>query len=203
MNFDELQKQWNDQKVDDLPMDTRLDKMGEANLPIDNVRRKMKKEFFTQLVCFVIILSFPLLITISEIQLLIFGVFFTFFTAFILYYFYKFFKFYKHSYNLSFNSTRNLAWFYYELKMNIELYKALTYILFFIGFSYGFVAATMVEGHTIFDGLISRYRTSSSFIVVIVVIILFSFTIAEMYPNYMYGKDLKRIKKVLDELDEY
>ena len=56
MNFDELQKQWNDQSSEDVKIEKDLEIKKEANTVVDKVRAVMKKDFFFQLTSFPILL---------------------------------------------------------------------------------------------------------------------------------------------------
>ena len=59
MNFDELQKQWDNQSSEDVKIESDLQIKKEANTVIDNVRRVMKKDFFFQLTSFPLLFVFP------------------------------------------------------------------------------------------------------------------------------------------------
>ena len=47
MNFDELQKQWDNQSSDEVKIDPNLELNQEANTIIDKVRKTLKKDFFS------------------------------------------------------------------------------------------------------------------------------------------------------------
>ena len=49
MNFDELQKQWDNQSSDEVKIDPNLELNQEANTIIDKVRKTLKQEFYFQL----------------------------------------------------------------------------------------------------------------------------------------------------------
>lgn len=204
MNFDELKKEWDEQIIDEKELNPQLDKMEEAHLPIDNIRRKMKKEFYVQLGSMILVFFLPKIFNFNEKETFVFIFFYGLAAAFTFYYFYKFFKFYKHSYNLTYNSTRNLTWFYYELKMNIELYKAFTYILIFITISALFVFTSIVNGNNFLSFFTFHPEdTKHSWALInFIIYILIALVITEVYPTIVYGRPLKQVKKVLDELDE-
>ena len=48
MNFDELQKQWDNQSSDEVKIDPNLELNQEANTIIDKVRKTLKQEFYFQ-----------------------------------------------------------------------------------------------------------------------------------------------------------
>ena len=57
MNFDELQKQWDNQSSEEVKIDPNLELNQEANTIIDNVRKTLKKDFFFQITTFPLLLS--------------------------------------------------------------------------------------------------------------------------------------------------
>lgn len=203
MNFNELQKQWNDEPTDKIHVPNTIDALREAQTPIDKVRKKMRMDFFTQIILLVAIGFAPLIFNFTDELTTIFIPFYGVMISFMAYYFYKFFVFYKKSYDMSFDSRKNLLWFYYELKLNIELYKALTYIMFFIGFSFGVLYGMTTKDHSKIDILLSGFEDKNQVLIIfIVVMVVFSFFMAEFIPRWYYGKHLRQVKSVLDQLDE-
>lgn len=206
MNFDQLQAQWGEESDKKIQVPTTIDHVKQAQTPIDKVRANMKREFFTQLVSAVILLFAPRYFNFPQNLQVIFVFFYGLFIAFTAYYFIKFYNFYKQSYDLTFDSRKNLMWFYYELKLSMELYKALTYILFFIGFSFGIVAYSILKHDAVglsLDTVLTTIGLTNlkTTIIGMMVVVLASFTLAEFWPRYYYGKYLKQIKTVLDQLD--
>lgn len=203
MNFNELQKQWNDEPTDKIHVPNTIDTLREAQTPIDKVRKKMRMDFFTQIILLVAIGFAPLIFNFTDELTTIFIPFYGVMISFMAYYFYKFFVFYKKSYDMSFDSRKNLLWFYYELKLNIELYKALTYIMFFIGFSFGVLFSMVTKDHSKIDSLLSGFQDKNKVLIIfIIVMVLLCFFMAESIPRWYYGKHLRQVKSVLDQLDE-
>lgn len=205
MNFDELKQQWADEPVQDIHLPLRLDTMQKAQSPIDKVRKNMRNEFFMQILSIAIVGTVPFLGLLSPQVTMLFLVFYTLMLAFTGFYFTKFFMFYRRSYHMEYNSRDNLLWFYYELKLNLELYKALTYILVVLGLSFGFLIGYLAGNSSNFaipalDAI--AQKTGSVWLILNAVVTIFlAFALAEFASSYMYGKHLKHIKKILDELD--
>ena len=103
---------------------------------------------------------------------------------------------------MTFDSRKNLLWFFYELKLNIELYKALTYIMFFLGFSFGVLAGTVTKNQNTISNFLDKKAAGITGIALLAGLILFSLFMAEFIPRWYYGKHLKQVKSVLDQLDE-
>lgn len=207
MNFDELKAQWDNESDNDVKIPENIEQLKAAQTPIDAVRKKMKNEFFIQMAFLIIGIFIPALLGLSSILTIVFFFCYGLMVTFTLYYFYKFFVFYKKSYDLNYDTRKNLLWFYYELKLNIELYKALNYILFFIGFIMGvlLVIALKASGNElempIIDKIVEKFRVLY-FVGMFLISLLFSFGMAELIPRLYYGKYLKQIKTILDDLDE-
>ncbi len=205
MNFDELKQQWADEPVQDIHLPLRLDTMQKAQSPIDKVRKNMRNEFFMQMLSLVLVSVLPFTGIFTKQVSVLFLVFYVLMLAFTGFYFTKFFMFYRRSYHMEYNSRDNLLWFYYELKLNLELYKALTYILVVLGLSFGFLVGYISAHDENFliptlDAI--HAKTGSVWLLLNAVVTIFlAFGLAEFASSYMYGKHLKHIKKILDELD--
>ncbi|HYK75747.1 MAG TPA: hypothetical protein VEV16_02125 [Daejeonella sp.] len=203
MNFDKFKEAWDAESTDAVHIPEDISKLKEANTPIDKLRRNMKQEFWMQLAAVILIAFVPSFFKLPKELTGIFIFFYGLMIVFTAYYFYKFFAFYKRSYDMTYNSRKNLMWFYYEMKLNIEMYKALTYILFFIGFSFGILALLYMKNGGL-SNAISGLESSGGrigFLMLTIVTMLIIFILAETWPNYFYGKELKKIKAVLDQLD--
>jgi len=199
MNFDNLKNEWQANDAEELNISADMLKIKEARTPIDIIRRKMKLEFNYQLVTLIILALLPYILGFSPNMKLMYLAFYAVTCGFTAYYFFKFYQFYKHSYDMSMDTRKSILWFYYEMKLNVELYKALTYIITFIGLA--FISVYLfIEKASIFARLVSKlspvYILLNCFITILII-----GAITELWAWYYYGKYLKRVKKVVDELD--
>lgn len=203
MNFNELQQQWNNEPTDKIRIPENIDTLRQAQTPIDIVRKKMKKDFFMQAFLLVAIAFAPVVFDFSDKVTAVFIPFYGVAAGFMIYYFYKFYVFYKKSYDMTFDSRKNLLWFFYELKLNIELYKALTYIMFFLGFSFGVLKGTVDKDGNALTNFLNKNESGLGIAIgLIAILIFFCFFMAEFIPRWYYGKHLNQVKAVLDQLDE-
>lgn len=206
MNFDKLQEQWN-QENNEVSLPQNLDKIKEAHNPIDKVRRNMKFDLISQAVLTVFI-GFVPYIKRNEWDfqsISIFALFYVLMVGFMLYYTLKFYRFYKQSYNLSYDSRKNLMWFAYELRLFIELYRALTFIMMFLGMALGlyFGMHFNTTGQDIFHlkdaGFLKLFGVLFFMVAFLLgLVVLFM----EFVINHYYGKYYKKIKNILNQLDE-
>ena len=206
MNFDKLQEQWNKEN-NEVSLPQNLDKIKEAHNPIDKVRRNMKFDLISQAVLTVLIGFVPYAKRNEwDFQSIsIFALFYVLMVGFMLYYTLKFYRFYKQSYNLSYDSRKNLMWFAYELRLFIELYRALTFIMMFLGMALGlyFGMHFNTTGQDIFHlrnadflKLFGVLFFMVAFLLGLVVLFM------EFVINHYYGKYYKKIKNILNQLDE-
>lgn len=206
MNFDKLQEQWN-RESNEVSLPQNLDKIKEAHNPIDKVRRNMKFDLISQAVLTVLI-GFVPYIKRNEWDfqsISIFALFYVLMVGFMLYYTLKFYRFYKQSYNLSYDSRKNLMWFAYELRLFIELYRALTFIMMFLGMALGlyFGMHFNTTGQDIFhlkDADFLKLFGVLFFMVAFLLALVVLFM--EFVINHYYGKYYKKIKNILNQLDE-
>ena len=206
MNFDKLQQQWN-QENNEVSLPQNLDKIKEAHNPIDKVRRNMKFDLISQAVLTVLIGFVPYAKRNEwDFQSIsIFALFYVLMVGFMLYYTLKFYRFYKQSYNLSYDSRKNLMWFAYELRLFIELYRALTFIMMFLGMALGlyFGMHFNTTGQDIFhlkDADFLKLFGVLFFMVAFLLGLVVLFM--EFVINHYYGKYYKKIKNILNQLDE-
>ena len=199
MNFDDLKNEWHADGVEETNISEDMLKIRQAHTPIDIIRKKMKHEFFYQLLALLFMTFLPYLLKLSADMTMLYFVFFFITCGFTGHYFVKFYRFYKNAYDMSVDSRKNILWFYYEMKLNVELYKALTYIIVFIWVAFLSVF-TLIEKAWIvdkfFNKLSSVYLLLNCFITVLIIGV-----ITELWAWHYYGKYLKRIKKIVDELD--
>lgn len=200
MNFDKLKDQWNESEDSSNEISENMLKVKEARTPIDNIRKKMKSEFFVQLLSLVVMAFAPRIFGFSPELKTVYILFYAITCGFTTYYFFKFYTFYKHSYDLSLDSRKNLLWFYYEMKLNVELYKALTYIIGFIALAFCSTALILLRGDILaklLNKISMTYVVLNAFIAILIIGV-----ITELWAKLYYGKYLKQIKIIVDSIDE-
>lgn len=199
MNFDDLKNEWEADGAIETNISADMLKIKQAHTPIDIIRKKMKHEFFYQLAAIIMMAMFPYIFGFSAEMKMVYMIFYAIICGFTAYYFLKFYRFYKSSYDMSLDSRKNILWFFYEMKLNIELYKALTYIIVFIGVAF-YAIYFLTESISMTVKIISKlspvYILLNCFFSILII-----GAITELWAWYYYGKYLKQVKKVVDELD--
>jgi hypothetical protein len=199
MNFDDIKNEWNAENPEGSSISTDMLKIKQAHTPIDRIRGKMKHEFFYQIFFLAIMAFFPYFFGFSSAMGQVFLMFYAITCGFTAYYFFKFYLFYKNSYDMSLDTRKNILWFYYEMKLNIELYKALTYIVAFIGVAF-LAVYLFIERASVFTKILGKLSSTYILLNCFITILIIG-AITELWAWYYYGKHLKQVKKVVDELD--
>ena len=184
MNFDELQKQWNDQSSEDVKIEKDLEIKKVANTVVDKVRAVMKKDFFFQLTSFPILLVFPYLFDSSSN--LIWWVIICLFATMIVPFVYIF-KFYKRSYNLEYNSLKNINWFYYNYKSSIDIYSIYSYIVFILMIMFVGIIYIQKNDFLHFENVFLLWLYIISTLIIYILICVF---ILKWWINKLYKKPL-------------
>lgn len=212
MNFDELKKQWDNQSGDEVQINPDLEKLKSANNILEELRKQIKNEFYLVAVSILFLFFIPIvpMYKISGIT--------TVFYYFLVFYmllgtvinYVRFFHFIKVTKEYEVNSSRDMLMkVYYELKYALDTYIVTTIVatpsgigLYFILFSFG-------NSENYFNQLVNfseTYQSNLMFFVWILLLIICSILLIGailyfMYVKY-YGKRLKQIKQILDDLEE-
>lgn len=147
MNFDELQKQWDNQSSEGVKIKKDFDQLKSASNILEDLRKKIKVELWVVVFSIIFILVMPY---ISLYKINGISVFFYYFFSFYLVLgsiinYVRFYHFYKISKDFELNSSKEmLLKVYYELKYALDTYLVTTIVatpsgigLYFILFSFG------------------------------------------------------------------
>ena len=205
MDFNDIQSAWNSDKSNNIVIPTHLEKLQSAKTPVDTIRKNLKNEFYVQLFSVIIIGFLPELFKFDTLLLLSFYSFYTIFVSISIYYFVKLYLFYKRLSSASVNTKDNLYETYFDIKLNMELYKSFTYSLipFLLVFPIIYIVSKFpsLTEKIITDGVIN-YSFLSVIICAFIISVLLIGLITELWVNHYYGKYAKQIRSLLDELKE-
>jgi hypothetical protein len=201
MDINDIQNLWDSDKNENIQLPTNLQKIQLANTPLAKIKRNLKREFYCQVISLPAIGFVPLLSTFPKTAIAPFYLLFSLFFAINFYYTVKLYIFYKKLNKTSLSTKDSLYETYFDIRLNMELYKtfgiALTpfLILSLLGFIY------YNSPDIFFKGLNNNKFLTVTFSVV-TYSMLYMGLVMELWVNYYYGKHLKEIKKVIDELKE-
>ena len=190
MNFDELQKQWQNEEVS--APEISLDHQHKINNPLAKIRRNMKMEFWLNILSMAVLI--PLSKVFSENPYLRWTLMTVLF--FIIGFFtYKFYLFYHKTNQFSSDTLYNLLELKFELKNLKELYQAyyVSSIPFYMGILFLFLEK---NNFFTYRDLIMHY---APFILFFAIVAISLGTGVLWFENY-YGKHIKKIENILKEL---
>ena len=200
MDFNDIQSAWNSENTKNVVVPTQLEKVQKANTPLDKIKKNLKNELIYQIVAIVVIGLAPFLYGFPEQAITPFYLLFSLFVAVCAYYLTKLFVFYKRLNKTALNTKDNLYETYFDIRLNMELYKTFTFALtpFVILFLVGVLYFTLPNGATFF----TDSTNSIALFVSVLFSMLFMGVALEWWVHYYYGKYAKEIRTVLDELKE-
>ena len=200
MDFNDIQSAWNNENTKNVVVPTQLEKVQKANTPLDKIKKNLKNELIYQIVAIVVIGLAPFLYGFPEQAITPFYLLFSLFVAVCAYYLTKLFVFYKRLNKTALNTKDNLYETYFDIRLNMELYKTFTFALtpFVILFLVGVLYFTLPNGATFF----TDSTNSITLFLSVLFSMLFMGIASEWWVHFFYGKYAKEIRTVLDELKE-
>ena len=200
MDFNDIQSAWNNENTKNVVVPTQLEKVQQANTPLDKIKKNLKNEFIYQIVSIVLIGFAPYLNGFPEQAITPFYLLFSLFVAVSAYYLIKLFVFYKRLNKTALNTKDNLYETYFDIRLNMELYKTFGFALtpFMILFLVGVLYFKLANGATLF----TDSTNSIALFVSVLFSMLFMGVASEWWVHFFYGKYAKEIRTVLDELKE-
>ena len=203
MNFDNIKEAWDNESANDFVVPQKIKQLKAAQQPIDKIKKNMKHELFVQFYGILLVGVLPVLFHIAyELLVLYYALYFLMLIICAVYLgkFYFFFKEINHS---TLNSKENLYELYYEIRLKIETYKSFSYLL--SPFSI-LLSAILIFGQDT-QNLLNKLETISNtnmifFFILFSAIIIFVVIMTNWLVNRYYGKYVKQIKNVLDELKD-
>lgn len=206
MNFDNIKNQMNADSESEGDLEINTKHMGNSKLPLDKVRRSMKSEIITQLLCIVVFLGFPSVVPMETVPK---GVYYIliFVTCLITTgYLLKMGWFLKRSSDISQQSKYALLSIVHDLKLTLEVYKtaiiagSLLLPLAMVALSY----ATIGKHQEQFIKLISLDIEPSLlaiYILIYLAIAVFIYFITIKWADKLYGGHVKKLEAVVNELE--
>jgi hypothetical protein len=206
MNIDQFKSDWqNDQPEKRLFTEADL-KLKSSHSFIDRIRKNMKVEFILYFVSYIYVLFMLIFHGGSDMRKILAWLGFGVITMITIYYLAKFFIFYKKTKTMEYNSRENLLWFYYTMKINVEVYRSFYFILFTVSLFFGFIYGFFTHPNQSELDSISSTSTDLSItiwisIVLFFIVLTFSTVMMEIWLKMMYTKYIKKIEFILKELD--
>ncbi len=205
MDFNDIQSAWNNDQNKEVKLPDNLEKLQSANTPLDKIRKNLKNEFIYQILAIVFIGFFPFQFHFSNLMKIGYYGLYVLLVVICTYFLVKLYWFFKRLNKANASTKDNLYETYYDIRLNMELYKSFTYSI--VPFALIFIGMIFVNDFTI-EQLTAFSNEKSSGVFVGVLLGVFVFVIVtialltEWWVNHFYGKYAKEIRKIIDELKE-
>jgi hypothetical protein len=203
MNFDELQNAWQKEDGSQKDMTFEGSLLKKSNQPIDAIRKKMKHEFWFQLAAIIFIGFLPLLFAIRGSMMLLFYTNYIIMLFITTYYFLRFGKLFKTMHNYNTTLKDGLTHLYFEIRLHLEMYKSFNFIL--IPFVFFMTGITMYK-RDLTQNITSMPASYSEGLIkyaaLAIIVTLLVLILTNQWINSYYGKHVKKIKGLLDDLSE-
>jgi len=212
MNFDDIKNEMN-QSVEDLPkQEFTIDLNKGKNNPVHLIRSNMKKEILFVTIGIIVFIAYPFVLKVGMTALAssTYLIFMCLSGLMMALYALKLLSFIRKSSNFQTNTRDSIKDYIYEIRLTLESYKAYviassllipTPVFALLGTRYGWDASTDFE----FDRWFTLQLSSTEIIVLIVTYLIFSvffYWTTIFWTNYLYGKHVTELEKIVSELDE-
>lgn len=211
MNFDELQKQWNQQSGEEMNFEEILhQKSSEVKTIVHILRKNIRQEFTYSFLCFLFILILPHLGRIDFTSFTLFFYYFMVFQIFLAGFFYyrRFYFFYHSTQKMDLLTTReNMLKLYYDLKFAVESYKTISYVILpsiLILLLFFLTHSDYQQWSELFSNGLSMELLDKKILWILGTVfctIVFTVLAIEWTIHHFYGKYVKQIKTILDDFD--
>ncbi|SEF54595.1 hypothetical protein SAMN05421847_0281 [Halpernia humi] len=196
MDLDNIKDIWSQENPDTTP-EISLENQKELHLPLEKLRKNMRKEFWSTIVLFVFIILFLTFVDFHFFKFKIYVI--TLVASMMLitaFYYYKFFLLYKNLTSVDFNLLENLKDLKFQFKLNEQYY---------LGYYIAFVPFTVAEVILIFEFIPGwKNLTGFSFILYLSIFCLLMlgalYVVGKWWFQKFYGKYFSQILNLIDDL---
>ena len=204
MNFDDIKSAWGKDAGNNITIPTKIDELKKAELPVDQIKTNMRREFIVQVLSVVFIAFVPVIYKLKPMLLLPFNIIYMLFVITCIYFFARFYAFYKRMGATSLTTKDALYEVNYDVRLNMELYKMFSYMLFpFALMMMGIIAINAKYTQVVQllqEGATQAIYINVSLIVLAIYAILHFATIYWIKTYYLnYAKEIEQILKALKE----
>ncbi len=201
MDFNDLQSAWKNENTEDVILPNHLEKINSANMPLEIIKKNLKNEFVYQILSIVLLVFIPLFMNFPSKGMAIFYLMFSLFVGVCIYYLAKLYRFYLRLGKTTLNTKDSLYETYFEIRLNMELYKTFGFALipFLILFIFGILYYEIPEFFN--NGIESTSFLVTTFSIVVLSILYIGFAL-EWWVHHFYGRYAKEMRAVIDLLKE-
>jgi hypothetical protein len=210
MSFDELQQQWKDEPSGDVQIPSEMDVLKKAITPIEKLRKRMRKDFWVQIITIFIGFGVIFFIITPEMafeKIIMLCIFFSIILTFSFFYTFKFYTFYKTLNTMNLNSRKNLINIYIDFRINIELYKSQNFHLIYGNMILILFGGFMGTGQRRLNFINQITNGNYENLIIIIAIIVISPILASLTSEHLggmqyYQNHFNNIQHLIDELED-
>lgn len=206
MDFENIKKLMDADDMENQKIPASVQEIKESEMPIQKVRRTMKSEIITQLVCIVVFFAAPSFIEMYTLPKAMYYVL-MFITALITSgYLAKMTWFLKKTDNITKQSKEVVMNFIFDLKLTLEVYKTAIIagsLLLPVSLS-ALLFGTTVNGKDIFSNFLLFDASVLTLLIyalgyTVLAILIYFITIS--WSDKLYGVHIKKLEEVLEQFD--
>jgi len=210
MNFDELQKKWDNQPEKDINI--KPEYLTKSKSLAEKIIKSFKREAIFWIVSIVFILIVPLMES-SQIHGVLSLIYYFLVCQFIVFGLYYYRRFYTISKMIkqpnTFNSRESIIKLYYEFHFAIETYRSSIYILLPTAIALFVITAGKDKTYDLVEKFYhfkETFQTDPAFIYTVLIIgvvtIIGLILLSEWIIKKFYGRYLKQLKELMDEFED-
>ncbi|QIY83151.1 hypothetical protein HER18_06175 [Chryseobacterium sp. NEB161] len=195
MDLDNLKTLWNKEDVSETP-EISTERQKEIHLPLEKIRKNMRHEFWSTLILLPLVLIFIWFFEIPFRFKLYIEVLVASMTLITVFFFSKFFKLYKEIGNPTLGTYDSLKDLFHQFELNKQYY--LSFYLSFVPFlvcEMIIVIESIPHTHQYTNGYLTLLFLGS-----VLFGLFFLYFIGNWWFQYFYGKYIKRIRKLVEEM---
>lgn len=195
MDLDNLKTLWNKEDVSETP-EISTERQKEIHLPLEKIRKNMRHEFWSTLILLPLVLIFIWFFEIPFRFKLYIEVLVASMTLITVFFFSKFFKLYKEIGNPTLGTYDSLKDLFHQFELNKQYY--LSFYLSFVPFlvcEMIIVIESIPHTHQYTNGYLTLLFLGS-----VLFGLFFLYFIGNWWFQYFYGKYIKRIRKLMEEM---
>jgi len=210
MNFDELQKKWDNQPEKDINI--KAEYLTKSKSLAEKIIKSFKREAIFWIISIVFILIVPLMES-SQIHGVLSLIYYFLVCQFIVFGLYYYRRFYTISKMIkqpnTFNSRESIIRLYYEFHFAIETYRSSIYILLPTAIALFVITAGKDKTYDLVEKFYhfkETFQTDPAFIYTVLIIgivtIIGLILLSEWIIKKFYGRYLKQLKELMDEFED-
>ena len=205
MNLDDLKNDWDQEPDGERSVPVSLRNLKGKQSPVEKIRLNMKRELVAQVAAVILGAVIPYVVQMNDMLRFPYYLFYILLLALTIYFFSKFYFFYNKIGRMEWSTKESLYDLFYGAKLNIEIYKAFTYM---------FIPNALILGIFVIVNNFIRYElpifsegkffgfSFTHYVFVFLLAFGFIYVLTEIWVKKSYGKYVKEVEVLIEEMRE-